>query len=201
VNVAGEHQWQEPSGRRQFATVAARLYWSYANLAMAHAALKDGAERYGPFPYYQIRAKLYAGLNAGTMAPRALFEDERLKILAPVHCAYCGAPNPTTADHLLPRIRGGSDQGENLVPCCRACNSSKGAQDVMHWHQQWGRFPSLSVTRRYLKLAIAASRQTGVLALPWKGTDLSALPFDISAVPMVYPRPRNLVWNVAQLSP
>lgn len=43
-------------------------------------------------------------------------------------CAYCRAANvPLTKDHLVPRLRGGSSQGYNIVPACRACNESKGS--------------------------------------------------------------------------
>ncbi len=42
-------------------------------------------------------------------------------------CRYCGAKDrPLTIDHLVPRSQGGSDFIENLVVCCRNCNSRKG---------------------------------------------------------------------------
>jgi 5-methylcytosine-specific restriction endonuclease McrA len=40
-------------------------------------------------------------------------------------CAYCGAKNDLTVDHILPRSRGGSNTWENLVTCCGKCNSKK----------------------------------------------------------------------------
>lgn len=40
-------------------------------------------------------------------------------------CHYCGRP-ATTADHLIPKARGGTDDEANLVAACRACNSRKG---------------------------------------------------------------------------
>jgi 5-methylcytosine-specific restriction endonuclease McrA len=40
-------------------------------------------------------------------------------------CAYCGdAANEV--DHVHPRVLGGTDDLDNLVACCRRCNSSKG---------------------------------------------------------------------------
>ncbi len=188
------HDWKEPSGRRSFLTVSARLHWSYANLAMAHAALKNGAQKYGPFPYYQIRAKLYSGLTSGSMAVGSLFDDERLKILSPVRCAYCGVNEPGTADHILPRVKGGDHRGENLVPCCRHCNSAKGGKDVMAWHREGQRFPSLSVTRRYLKLAMSTAIESGLFACPAVSPEVAKLPFDLWAVPMIYPTPPALAW-------
>ncbi|WP_204206108.1 phage replisome organizer N-terminal domain-containing protein [Mammaliicoccus sciuri] len=44
-------------------------------------------------------------------------EDERI-------CAYCGE-NATTLDHIIPKSKGGSDSPENVVDCCKSCNSSK----------------------------------------------------------------------------
>ena len=189
-----EHEWKEPNGRQRFLTVAARLNWSYANLAMAHAAYKNGAQKYGPFPYFQIRARLFAGLNSGSMSVGSLFDDERLKLLSPANCAYCGVSNPGTADHLLPQVKGGDHRGENLVPCCRSCNSAKGGKDVMSWHRARRAFPSLSIVRRYLKLAMITAEDVGLMQSLVDAPETVNLPFEVMAVPMTYPVPPALVW-------
>ena len=42
-------------------------------------------------------------------------------------CAYCGKkPASLTQDHVIPLSYGGSHTPANIVPACRACNSSKG---------------------------------------------------------------------------
>ena len=46
-------------------------------------------------------------------------------------CGYCGVTEADigaklTTDHFLPRSRGGSDDPDNLVYCCFACNTYKG---------------------------------------------------------------------------
>jgi 5-methylcytosine-specific restriction endonuclease McrA len=44
-------------------------------------------------------------------------------------CVYCGValtPETYTRDHVIPRARGGSSAKENLAPCCKDCNNSKG---------------------------------------------------------------------------
>ena len=46
-------------------------------------------------------------------------------------CAYCGVletqvGSELTIDHFQPRIAGGSDDPDNLLYCCHACNSFKG---------------------------------------------------------------------------
>lgn len=40
-------------------------------------------------------------------------------------CSYCERP-AVSWDHVEPRARGGGSESDNLVPACRACNSTKG---------------------------------------------------------------------------
>lgn len=40
-------------------------------------------------------------------------------------CHYCEAREALTADHVIPRSRGGTDEAHNLVPACSTCNSSR----------------------------------------------------------------------------
>lgn len=39
-------------------------------------------------------------------------------------CQYCGAP-AESIDHVIPRSRGGPHSWENVVACCRRCNTHK----------------------------------------------------------------------------
>lgn len=53
-------------------------------------------------------------------------------------CHYCGKQVGTTAltmDHLLPLSRGGRSSRENIVPCCKACNSLKKTMMPIEWDQ------------------------------------------------------------------
>ena len=45
------------------------------------------------------------------------------------HCHYCGSPHALTADHIVPRAHGGTDEASNLVPACAPCNTSRGKRD------------------------------------------------------------------------
>ena len=38
-------------------------------------------------------------------------------------CGYCFQNWATGYDHLMPLVAGGTNQEENLYPCCRRCNS------------------------------------------------------------------------------
>lgn len=42
-------------------------------------------------------------------------------------CVYCGASHlPLTLDHVVPRVKGGRNEWDNLVCCCTKCNNFKG---------------------------------------------------------------------------
>lgn len=50
-------------------------------------------------------------------------------------CAYCGADNGLTVDHVIPLSCGGSNWPANLRPACRSCNPKKGARSWREWLQ------------------------------------------------------------------
>ncbi len=54
-------------------------------------------------------------------------------------CAYCGAGiygrdettrGNATVDHIIPQSKDGTNAEDNLLPCCRSCNSSKGSKTL-----------------------------------------------------------------------
>ncbi len=175
-------------------TIAESIHWSYANLAMAHSAVTAKAEKYGR-TQFMIRARLYAGLNKETMSIGPLADDERLKMVLPQACCYCGSRDHLTADHLIPTKRGGANTGENLVWACRSCNSSKCARDALEWLAERGQFPPLLLLRRYLKLAVEISRERDVMNTPV--VEAPELPFSLAAIPKKYPEPSRLrLWVI-----
>ena len=176
-------------GQMEPATVGELLHWSYANLAMAHSALTDKSVSYGR-KHFMIRARLYKGLNAGTMAIGPLAEDERLKMILPQACCYCASTDHLSIDHLIPTKKGGKNTGDNLVWACRSCNSSKCATDGLDWLAQRQQFPPLLLLRRYLKLAIELCRERGLLEA--KLETAPQLPSSLLTVPRSYPKPTEL---------
>lgn len=48
-------------------------------------------------------------------------------------CHLCGQPGATTADHVIPRNRGGLNAIENLRPAHQGCNSARGDMDLAEW--------------------------------------------------------------------
>jgi len=54
-------------------------------------------------------------------------------------CYYCHAaihPSELTMDHKTPIVRGGLSTRNNLVACCKACNSEKHYQTLSEWIAQ-----------------------------------------------------------------
>ncbi len=170
-------------------TVGESLHWSYANLAMAHSAIESKAEKYGQM-HFMIRSRLYNGLRKQTMQIGPLAIDERLKMVLPQACCYCGSREFLSVDHLIPTKRGGANTGENLVWACRSCNSSKGALDVLHWLAERNQFPPVLLLRRYLKLAIEICRERNLMDTLI--VEAPELPFRLSSIPWLYPAPSQL---------
>ncbi len=58
---------------------------------------------------------------------RVPFSKRNILIRDGFKCAYCGiGQSKLTIDHIIPRSRGGRDEFENCVACCRQCNNRKG---------------------------------------------------------------------------
>lgn len=53
-------------------------------------------------------------------------------------CYYCGRrfpPDELTMDHIVPIIRGGRSQKNNVVACCKKCNSEKQNRLPVEWDE------------------------------------------------------------------
>jgi len=176
-------------------TVGEVLCWSYSNLAMAHSALSAKQEKFGRIQF-MIRSRLYKGLIAKTMNIGPLADDERLKMILPQACCYCGSKEVLSVDHLIPTKKGGINCGDNLVWACRSCNSSKSATDVLEWLKKRGKFPPLLLLRRYLKLAIEFCQERKFMDIPID--EAPELPFSLKSVPLYFPPPSELaLWIVS----
>ncbi len=176
--------------KKELKTIKSLLFWSYANLAMAHTAVDKNQEKYNRFNF-MIRSRLYKGLMEGRMNIRSLFDDEKIKMISGSKCGYCGSPDNLSLDHILPKKYGGRDTGDNLVYACRECNSSKGKKDLMEWMNDKGKFPPLMVLRRYLKLVIEYCNNNDFMEYEIQLID-SELPFKLSCIPTDFPQPGAL---------
>ncbi|WP_164102542.1 HNH endonuclease [Candidatus Laterigemmans baculatus] len=171
------------------------IAWSYANLARAHAALTEGCAAYHQ-GHHIIRSRLFRGLQSGAMAMGALYDDERLKLTVPQACCYCGSSERISLDHLIPRMRGGSDVADNLVWACRSCNSSKGGRDMLEWMSKKEVFPPVLLLRRYIKLIARHCDTQGLLSRELAVAMQEDLPFDLSLLPYKFPAlPTLKLWQ------
>lgn len=177
---------REPNTPVEIRTLRDHAAWSYANLARALAARTEGSSRYTR-THHIIRSRLFAGLKSGRMTMRSLYDDERLKLTSTPLCAYCGASASLVADHLVPRVRGGADEGDSPVRACRSCNSSKGGRDLLEWCRRLNTFPSLLILRRYLKLVARHCDREGLLDMALDDPRLHVLPFPLLLLPHEFP--------------
>ena len=176
-------------------TVKEQIYWSYANLAMAHTAVDKKQEQYGRFNY-MIRAKLFKGLKEGTMNMRTIFDDEKIKLQTGQICNYCGSSENLALDHIFPQRFGGRDNAENLIFACRTCNSSKGKKDLMEWMDFRGKFLPLMIIRRYLKLTFSYCLENALIDKKIEELKGMELPFKIDLLPTSYPSPNEMILNI-----
>lgn len=52
-------------------------------------------------------------------------------------CCYCGKyMDKPTKDHVKPLNDGGTLSRENVIPCCKSCNSSKKDNEMLSWYQK-----------------------------------------------------------------
>lgn len=153
---------------------------------LADAALSESAENYGRV-HFMIRNRLYHGLISGRMAMRTLYDDERLKMTMPQACYYCGSAEKLAAHHLIPRIKGGRDEADNLIWACRTRNSSKHGRDGLEWMAMKGDFPAVLVLRRYLKIVARHRDAQGCMETELSHADELGLPFDVALLPTVFP--------------
>ncbi|MCP5047342.1 MAG: HNH endonuclease [bacterium] len=184
--------------KRELNTVKELLFWSYANLAMAHTAVNAKQEKYAPFNF-MIRSRLFKGLMDGSMNVRTLLDDEKIKLLSGNKCSYCGITEHLSIDHIFPKKFGGKDEGDNLIYACKSCNSSKGKKGLMEWMNSKNIFPPLMILRRYLKLIIIYCIENNLMECSVEELKNQKLPFNLEYVPVSYPKPSELKLEIIRI--
>lgn len=156
-------------------TVGDQIWWTYACLCGAHAALGKGLKK----PHYETRMKQWRRKDMRD------FEDEAFEKMKRSTCCYCGK-GEATRDHLIPRSKVGRELGsDNLIQACKSCNSSKGDRDLFEWMEKRSDFPSILVLRQYLKLVRYYCESRGLMKMPLEEIPVD-LPFDLSKLPTSY---------------
>lgn len=113
---------------RELGPVAAKLWglgdgkggWLIEELRVAVSA--NGAAMLDTNPQGKTRKTLSRSIRERVIARDGLT------------CAYCRSvldPEDVTIDHVVPVVRGGTDELTNLAISCRPCNSKKGTKDAV----------------------------------------------------------------------
>jgi 5-methylcytosine-specific restriction endonuclease McrA len=88
-------------------------------------------------------------------------------------CAYCGAENvPLQVEHIVPKIRGGSDRVSNLTLACGHCNQDKGNRTAA----EYGHPRIQTLARQPLRDAAAVNATRWAL---WRKLTATGLPVEV----------------------
>lgn len=172
--------------------VKERLYWSYANLAMAHSAINKNQDKYLTVNY-MIRAKLYKGLLEGRMNLGSFFDDEKVKFEVGKKCNYCGSSDNLAYDHIIPKAKLALEQSDNLLIVCKKCNSSKRDLDLLEWMNKQNNMLPILVLRRYLKLVIEYCVHNDLMDMEVSELSKIGIPFNLELLPRTVPGPSELI--------
>lgn len=119
--------------------------------------------------------------------------DQRIRMRLPQQCVYCGGVDNLAVDHVVSKVKGGADAGDNAVWACRSCNSSKSGRDVFEWWAGRPGLPPLFVVRLYLKQAVVYANANGLLDMSVEAGRGHPYRFDL--VPVDYPQPGDLYFT------
>lgn len=72
--------------------------------------------------------------TAASKSAQSVLRETYIDIIREGFCVYCGR-KPEVVDHVMPISRGGLEHSTNLVPSCRACNSSKYNRLLSEWRE------------------------------------------------------------------
>lgn len=61
---------------------------------------------------------------------------ESIKAHFDYKCCYCGKKLPLAQEHFIPVTKGGEYTINNIIPCCKSCNSSKGNREFSVWYHK-----------------------------------------------------------------
>lgn len=186
--------WPGSNWKRPKLTVADHVHWSYAWLIATRIAQKQNRP-VGQRRRNQLAVPDFYRLRRGEKAMASLERDLFQAMLTVPACMHCGADGGLTMDHLIPRSRGGGDDAENIVTCCKRCNSERRDTDLMIWYRSHRKFPTLVLMRQYLKLCHKYAHSMGLMDATIGEAAKQGLPFDPAALPEKYPALENIRYD------
>lgn len=115
AKIATRKEWYKNNFDRHHATVKK---WKLENPEKALILTRRGNQT------RRLRMKSNTVFKISTKETKRLYSKP---------CFYCGNVGQIELDHVVPIARGGSHGIGNLVPACKSCNASKGAQLLIEW--------------------------------------------------------------------
>ena len=85
------------------------------------------------------------------------------------HCAYCGKKidfDDLSIDHLIAVSKGGTDDVENLIPCCYLCNHQKDSMSVEEFRTYLENITSILDDQKPYRIALLYKKITVVKKKP-----------------------------------
>lgn len=156
-------------------------------------AQSENKKRYDRF-CFMVRSKAYKAYKDGRWNIHDLFENNIAKLKSDNKCWYCGCvvadKSELTADHVLPRSKGGKDDINNIIMVCKHCNSSKRDTDLLEWYfEKRHEFPPIAVLAHYLKQIYLYAKENNLLSIPYDEIEKMQIPFSYKYIPLDYPQP------------
>lgn len=113
-------------------TIRDLIFYQYAKIIADSAGIKKQGS--GRYHYYSFIMNRVNKLRSGEINMSSITRELKKQIASVDNaCEYCGSNENLSWDHLIPQSKGGPDIVDNLVLCCRSCNSSKGCKGLFEW--------------------------------------------------------------------
>ena len=168
----------------KYETFGENFLWAYSCLQMLGATIYMKEDKFTP-KSYMVRAKAFKAYKEGKWKIGDMYEINRMKVRTNDTCWYCRSKvssKELTADHVFPRVVGGTNNMENIIYVCKTCNSSKGKKDLMEWLISQDYVPEYLVLEQYLKEIYSYSMENGLMSLNWNDIGNVALPFNLQSI-------------------
>ena len=102
-------------------TIKYLIFYQYAKIIASSAGIPGHR-------FIMSKVKL---LSSGEIKMSAILRELKMQMSRDGKCCeYCQSTENLSWDHLIPRVKGGADNGDNGVWACRSCNSSKGCRGI-----------------------------------------------------------------------